>query len=200
MTYTLVVIRPLSNNLLFVIQWSVLIHNQKLSYSIPSSYYCEKLFKSLKKSTLFPRLRNAQQKLQMPRLWPAETSFGGVAKNQNRQALARGERGTKETRPPCRKICMGQRAVASDSIIAGQRHTDYVGAAKNKEHFETKEDHRLQSGLPRGSWAPEFLLSVTNVPGHRAYGSGVFQAHDEMRLVPTVYARAAHRNSLPPAR
>lgn len=36
-----------------------------------------------------------------------------------------------------------------------------------------------------------FLLSVTNVPGHRAHGSGVFQVHDEMRLVLTIYARAA---------
>ncbi|KAK1120401.1 hypothetical protein K0M31_012382 [Melipona bicolor] len=79
-----------------------------------------------------------------------------VAKNQNRQALARGERGTKETRPPCRKICMGQRAVASDSIIAGQRHTDYVGPLKNKEHFETKEDHRLLRGCRGllGPWVP----------------------------------------------
>lgn len=38
-----------------------------------------------------------------------------------------------------------------------------------------------------------FLLTVTNDPGHQAHGSGVFQVHDEMRLVLTIYARAASK-------
>ena len=124
--------------------------------------------------------RRASRKIRADRLW--------------REA----RRGTKETRPPCRKICMRQRAVASDSIIAGQRHTDYVGLLRTKSISRQRKITDYSSC--RGLLGPWFLLSVTNVPGHRAYGSGVFQAHDEMRLVPTVYARAAPRNSLPPAR
>lgn len=64
---------------------------------------------------------------------------------------------------------------------------DYVSLLRTKSISRQRKitDYSIARALRA------FLLTMTNVPGHQAHGSGVFQVHDEMRLVLTIYARAA---------